>query len=201
MGRIWRGARGRGRLRGGSQLLDFLPRTSAVPLYPSPPVSTLIELHKMVNTYGVYSPTLFLLREGFNVDGGHRDHSRYLDAETLKPKFFAQHRRSCLEAALFAGRDKVSNPTRLLRAFVWGEGGKQADSPSLYPSRLDKLQRMTWNSGKYASPVTSCTPLPSSRGEPASPPASPDDPLPARPLTPPLDTFLHRNQSPSLQRT
>lgn len=72
---------------------------------------------------GVLHPALTLLREDFHVAGARRAHSRFLDTSTNQPKWFAQHRRTVLEAALFAGRDKVSSLTRLGEAdLLFGPG-------------------------------------------------------------------------------
>jgi hypothetical protein len=80
-------------------------------------------------TNGVLHPALTLLREDFEVQGARRAHSRFIDTATNQPRWFAQHRRTVLEAALFHGREKVSSfilvQSRLLRALsrlvFWGE--------------------------------------------------------------------------------
>lgn len=59
-------------------------------------------------TNGVLHPALTLLREDFDVSGARRAHSRFIDTSTNQPRWFAQHRRTVPEAALFHGRDKVS---------------------------------------------------------------------------------------------
>lgn len=73
-----------------------------------------------------------LVREPFTVQGGNRDHTVYRSLEKGRPMFFAQHRRSCYEAALFEGRTKVSlgapvalqSPTRRGMLFCWGRDGR-----------------------------------------------------------------------------
>lgn len=64
-------------------------------------------------SYGVVSPAMFLLCEAFTVENARRDHVRYVDEHKLVPRFFAQHRRTVLEAALFEGRDKVRARSRI----------------------------------------------------------------------------------------
>ncbi|KAK4049635.1 hypothetical protein OIO90_005394 [Microbotryomycetes sp. JL221] len=64
-----------------------------------------------MSTYGVVSPAMFLTCEAFHVDNARRDHVRYVDEHRQLPRYFAQHRRTVLEAALFDGRDKVGSVT------------------------------------------------------------------------------------------
>ncbi|KAK4050409.1 hypothetical protein OIV83_003479 [Microbotryomycetes sp. JL201] len=64
-----------------------------------------------MTTYGVVSPAMYLTCEAFHVENARRDHVRYVDAGKQLPRFFAQHRRTVLEAALFEGRDKVGQAT------------------------------------------------------------------------------------------
>lgn len=86
----------------GIALLEALP--SGFP--PSHRISTRCK-HTM-NTHGVLNPQLRFTREPFQVQGGHRDHQRWILESTGRPSFFSQHRRSVMEAALFEGRTKVS---------------------------------------------------------------------------------------------
>ncbi|KAM0793747.1 hypothetical protein ACM66B_001167 [Microbotryomycetes sp. NB124-2] len=64
-----------------------------------------------MTTYGVSSPAMFLTCEGFHVENARRDHVRYVDTVKQLPRFFAQHRRTVLEVALFEGRDKIGAVT------------------------------------------------------------------------------------------
>lgn len=81
-----------------------------------------------MNTYNVVSPALVLLQQAFDAPSGRRDHSRFIDEETGMPRWFAQHRRSVMEAALFAGRDKVSRPSKSCTTPVGTHHGLRSDS-------------------------------------------------------------------------